>query len=199
MAWGNAPPPLTVPSPRRFSASSASSSGSSRSSSPVLSALDSSAALILVHEPEDNDTPFDFDTDDEDDDHSPHFDVRRVSIPPLPPTLVFLYLLVPYLKLGAMFLPHSELPLKYGLPSLLVFAGLSAFSRQVWYMLARYIRTADMEDVILDAFARGRGKERRRSILRTVIRAGTGSLRVLLSTIYLRGMLVSFNLSFLPS
>ena len=162
------------------------SSDSSRSSSPLLSALDSSATLILVHDPEDN-TPFEFDTDDEDDDHSPQLDVRRVSVHPLGPIPVFLYLLAPYLKLGAMFLPQTELPLKHALPPLLIFAGLSAFSRQLWYMLARYMRTLDFEDVMLDAFARGRGKERRRTILRSAFRAGTGCLRILLATVYLRG------------
>lgn len=189
MVWdtANAPPPLAMPSPRRLSTSSVSSSGSSRSSSPVLSGLDSSSALILVHDQEDDNSPFDFDSDDDDEDNSPQFDVRRASNPPLDPSLVFLYLLVPYLKLGAMFLPHTELPLKYSLPPLLVFAGLSAFSRQIWYMLARYLRTADLEDVILDSFARGRGKERRRSILRGIVRSGTGGLRVLLATVYLRG------------
>ncbi|RDB18097.1 hypothetical protein Hypma_000972 [Hypsizygus marmoreus] len=186
MAWGNAPPPLAMPSPRRLSNSSGSSSGSSRSSSPILSALDSSAALILVHDdPEDN-TPFDFDSDNEDDDHSPQFDVRRASVPPLGPSLVFLYLLSPYLKLGAMFLPHTELPLKCGIPSLLAFAILAAFARQIWYMLARYMRATDLEDIFLDAFARGRGKERRRSVLRNIVRGCTGGLRVLLATIYLR-------------
>jgi len=54
------------------------------------------------------------------------------------------------------------------------------------YMLARYMRTADLEDIILDSFARGRGKERRRNILRSVVRAGTGSLRILLAAVYLR-------------
>jgi hypothetical protein len=56
-------------------------------------------------------------------------------------------------------------------------------------MLARYMRAASMDDVIVDAFARGRGKEQRRNVLRNLIRIGTGSLRVLLATIYLRGKL----------
>jgi hypothetical protein len=189
MVWGNPPLPLAMPSPIRRSTSSASSSGSSRSSSPILSTLDSSAALILVHESEGSDTPFDFSTDDEneDEDHSPQFDIRRALIPPLGPVVVFLYLLAPYLKLGAMFLPHIALSVQYGIPPLLVFAVLAAFARQIMYMLARYMRTADLEDVILDAFARGRGKERRRSILRNMTRGGTGSLRILLAAVYLRG------------
>jgi hypothetical protein len=184
MAWANLPPPLAIPSHRPPSPDS---EGSSRGSSPVLTGLDSSSALILVHDSDDSNTPFDFTSDDEDDDdNSPRFEVRRASIPPLGPSVVFLYLLSPYLKLGAFFLPHTMLPLKHGLPSFLLFAGLSAFARHIWYKLARYMRTADLEDVILDAFARGRGKERPRSILRSTVRAGTGALRVLLATIYLR-------------
>lgn len=166
------------------------SSSSSGGSSPRLSAIDSSAALILVHdddlELEDNNTPFDI-SDEDDDAFDPQFEVRSASIPPLAPSVVFLYLLSPYLKLGAMFLPNTGLPLKYGIPPLVLFALLSTFSRQIWYMLARYLRKADMEDVILDAFARGRGKERVREAIRVVIRGGTGSLRILLAMIYLRG------------
>ncbi|KAF5382499.1 hypothetical protein D9615_003049 [Tricholomella constricta] len=185
MVWGNPPPPLTSSPPRRLSTSSVSSSDSS-CSSPRLSALDSSSALILVHDEDDEISPFHFDSDDDEDDHTSQFDVRTPSTPPLGPTLVLLYLLVPYLKLGAMFLPHTETPLKYGLPSLFAFAGLAAFARQILYMLSRYTRTAELEDVILDICAKGRGRERRRSILRSITRAGTGGLRVLLATVYLR-------------
>ncbi|KAG6902532.1 hypothetical protein C0995_015350 [Termitomyces sp. Mi166 len=185
MARGKPPSPL--PSPLRRTSTSSLSSSSSRVSSPGLTPLDSSAALILVHD-EDNETPFHLgsDDDDEDDDRILHFDVRRPSTPPLSPSLVLLYLLVPYLKLGAMFLPHTDTPLNYGLPSLFVFAILAAFARQLLYMLSRYTRSAELEDVILDLFARGRGKERRRSLLRNIVRAAIGGLRVLLATVYLR-------------
>ncbi|KAF8073907.1 hypothetical protein FPV67DRAFT_1576890 [Lyophyllum atratum] len=186
MVWGNVPLPLASPTSRRMSTSSVSSSGSSGRSSPRLTALDSSSALILVHDEDSENSPFNFETDDEEDDHAPQFDVRRASTPPLSPTVVLLYLIAPYLKLGAMYIPHTETSLKYGLPSLLVFAGLAAFARQLLYMLSRYTRTAELEDVILDICARGRGKERRRSILRNMVRAGTGGLRVLLATVYLR-------------
>ena len=53
-------------------------------------------------------------------------------------------------------------------------------------MLARYMRTADLEDVILNALARRRGREQYRRILRSTVRTGTGALRVLLATVYLR-------------
>ncbi|KAG6817001.1 hypothetical protein H0H87_000896 [Tephrocybe sp. NHM501043] len=188
MVWGNPPPPLVSTLPRRTSTSSVGSLDSSQASSPRLTPLDSSAALILVHD-EDQASPFHLDSDDDgddDDDRTPQFDVRRASTPPLSPSLVLLYLLVPYLKLGAMFLPHTETPLKYGLPALFGFAILAAFARQILYMLSRYTRSAELEDVILDIMARGRGKEQRRSILRNIVRAGTGGLRVLLATVYLR-------------
>ncbi|KAJ6462013.1 hypothetical protein C8R47DRAFT_101020 [Mycena vitilis] len=163
--------------------STASSSGES---SPILSNFNSSTALILVHDDEEPSSPFDFPDDDEDVPESPEFEIRRSFSPPMAPSLVFLYLLSPYLKLGALFLPNTQLPLKFGIPPLLIFAVLSAFSRQIWYMLARYMRKADLEDIILDAFARGRGKERQRAWLRAIVRGGTGTLRVLLAVIYLR-------------
>ncbi|KAJ7432752.1 hypothetical protein B0H11DRAFT_2123905 [Mycena galericulata] len=167
--------------PRRLSTGS-----SSGESSPILSNFNSSTSLILVHDDEEPSSPFDFPEDDEDSPESPDFEIRRHFSPAMAPSLVFLYLLSPYLKLGALFLPNTQLPLKYGIPALLVFAVLSAFSRQILYMLARYMRKADLEDIILDAFALGRGKERRRAWLRNIVRGGTGMLRVLLSVIYLR-------------
>lgn len=163
------------------------SSESSGRSSPVLSGLDSSSALILVHDEDDDSSPFDF-TDDEDDALDSPFDIGRPYVQPLGPSVVFLYLLSPCLKLGAMLLPNTNLPIKYGLPPLFLFAVLSAFVRQIWYMLARYLRKADLEDIFLDVFARGRGKERRREILRGLTRGSTGVLRILLAVIYLRGM-----------
>ncbi|KAJ7367175.1 hypothetical protein DFH08DRAFT_729664 [Mycena albidolilacea] len=163
--------------------STASSSGES---TPILANFNSSTSLILVHDDEEPSSPFDFPEDDEDVPESPDFEIRRPFSPPMAPSLVFLYLLSPYLKLGALFLPNTQLPLKYGIPPLLVFAVLSAFARQIWYMLARYMRKADLEDIILDAFARGRGKERQRGWLRAIVRGGTGTLRVLLAFIYLR-------------
>ncbi|KAJ6585239.1 hypothetical protein B0H19DRAFT_1250109 [Mycena capillaripes] len=168
--------------PRRLS--TASSSGET---TPILSNFNSSTSLILVHDDgEEPSSPFDFPDDDEDLPESPEFEIRRTFSPPMAPSLVFLYLLSPYLKLGALFLPNTQLPLKYGIPPLIIFAVLSAFSRQIWYMLARYMRKADLEDIILDAFARGRGRERQRSWLRAIVRGGTGMLRVLVAFIYLR-------------
>ncbi|KAJ7069753.1 hypothetical protein C8F01DRAFT_976514 [Mycena amicta] len=158
---------------------------SSGESSPILSNFNSSTSLILVHDPDEPSTTFDFPDDDPDAPDSPDFEIRRAWSPAMGPSLILLYLLSPYLKLGAMLLPNTELPLKYGLPSLVLFAALTAFATLLWYMLMRYMRQADLEDIVLDAFARGRGKERLRAWLRTLVRAGTGMVRVLLAAIYL--------------
>ncbi|KAF9480718.1 hypothetical protein BDN70DRAFT_893963 [Pholiota conissans] len=191
------PPALTM----TFSNSTSSSSGSSGTDDdePALSALDSSAALILVHEDDDGNHPFDFSDDEEDRDDdqdivSPLFEARKSAVfPPMSPTLVFLYLLAPYLKLGALELPNSELPLKYGLPALLLAALASAFARQIWYMLARYLRKADLTDILLDTLAKGRGKERQRAVIRVVVRTGTGTISTLLSVTYLRHSLYTLE------
>jgi hypothetical protein len=166
------------------------SSDDSNLSSPRLSTLDSSTALILVPDDEDS-IRFDFTSEDEDDtdpfrDASPIYKTSKI-IPPLSPSAIFLYLLSPYLKLGTMFLPDLDLPVKYAIPVLFFFAILSAFARQIWYLMARYLRKADIEDVILETFARGRAKERRREVLRLSIRCMTTAMRVMLATIYMRG------------
>ncbi|KDR83024.1 hypothetical protein GALMADRAFT_152014 [Galerina marginata CBS 339.88] len=190
------PPALSMSFPseghaRRQSTMSSGSSDSDDEAFSALSALDSSAALILVDDQDEPTSPFDFteDEDERDDDDlvSPMFEVRKsVVFPPLPSSLVFLFLLAPFLKLGALELPNSQLPLKYGLPALLLSALASAFARQIWYMLARYLRKADMTDILLDTFAKGRGKERQRAIIRILVRLATGSISVLLAVTYLR-------------
>ena len=88
-----------------------------------------------------DDTPSDFSNDEDqgDDLVSPIFEIQKASIPLLLPSIVFLYLLTPYLKLRALSIINTQLPLKYGLFSLLGFAALSALVRQLWYMLARYL------------------------------------------------------------
>jgi len=164
-------------------------------SSPNLAGLDSTSALILVNH-DDEEAPFDFtqehdDFDSQDDEFDSIPILTSPNTPFLSSTSVFLYLLSPYLKLGATLLPNVDLPLKFGLPALFVFAVLSAFARQIWYMLSRYMRKPELEDIVADAFGRGRGKEGRRRFLRSLVRAGTGALRVMLATIYLRGILAA--------
>ena len=194
--------------------------------SPPLSAYDSSAALILVHDDsdqEDDDSPFPFtdsdteeqrpdqrrlefpspDTEFDDDIPSPQFPLRQnsLTLPPLPPSLVFLHLLTPYLRLGALNLPYARLSLKYGLPALLLSAMAAAFVRQVWYLLARYLRKVSLTDVVTDTFARSHGgghgrreraKERRRVVIRVIVRTLVGVLGVLMAIVYLRRMFFFF-------
>ena len=174
---------------RRISSESATTDDEARDVSDV----DSSAALILLHDSEESNVPFDF-TDDEDSDRdessnlvSPVFDMRKTTVfPPLRPSLVFLYLLAPYLKLGALDLINSRLPLKYGLLALFTSALASVYARQTWYRLARYLRRADVTEIVLDTFARRRSKKRRRMVLRGSVRAGNGILSILVAVTYLR-------------
>lgn len=177
-----------MPSSRRSSTSSDQSFETGRSRPTN----DSSAALVLIHDSEDSECPFEF--SDEDEDYEPLDAQHRStsSVPALSPSTTFVYFLSPYLSLGALLLPGTVLPLKYGLGALILFALLSAFVRQIWYMLARYMRNLSMEEVIVDALARGRGKEKRRSVLRSLVRLGTGFLRVVLAAMYLRSKFYLF-------
>ncbi|KAI0699948.1 hypothetical protein C8T65DRAFT_658705 [Cerioporus squamosus] len=160
--------------------------------SPI-NGFDSSAALILVPDTEDSGTPngvsFDFSSEDDDTEDESDLQrerIRNSSIPPLSSISVFLYLLAPFTKLGALLTPSADLPLKVALPAFVLFAVLSAFTRQLWYMLARYVRRADLEEIVLETFAHGRGKETRRAVLRQLVRFFTGTLRVLVAALYLR-------------
>jgi hypothetical protein len=86
---------------------------------------------------------FDFSSDSEDDQiFDPAYDERRPVVSPLPPSAVFLYLLSPYLKFGAMLLPNETLAAGQIVAQLVFFGVLSVFSRHVLYLLARYLRKA---------------------------------------------------------
>ena len=179
--------------PRPSTDSDADSFVSGRSS--PLNGFDSSAALILVTDVEDSSAhsaSFAFSPDDGDEDLlEDQADLalerlRTSSIPPLASPSAFLYLLAPYLKLGALLAPATGLPARVAVPALLLFAALSAFTRQIWYMLARYVRRADFEEILLETFARGRGKEGRRMTLRRIVRLCVGVFRVAVAALYLR-------------
>jgi len=165
--------------------------------------------LILVHEEEDDDEDrdierpliMDFSSSDEDNDDldgslSPLHQINgKLSIPPLSPFTIFIYLLSPYLKLGALLLPYFQLPLRYGLSSLLISAILAVVTRHLLYLLARYLRKGDLEDVVASAFfstrkhgkRKERRKERRQEFLKFSVRLGTATLRILVAAVYLRG------------
>ncbi|KAI0822056.1 hypothetical protein BC628DRAFT_1392163 [Trametes gibbosa] len=186
-------------SPR--SSTSADSFASGRQS--PLNGFDSSAALILVPDVEDTtpaSTSFGFSSDDDDAEGESDHQLERLrtsAIPPLSSLTVFLYLLAPYLKLGALLVPEAGVPGKTGVLAVAVFAVLSAFTRQIWYMLARYVRRSDLEEIVLETFARGRGKERRRMALRQLVRFSVGALRISVAALYLR-FAVDCLLPFVP-
>ncbi|KAL1950431.1 hypothetical protein VTO73DRAFT_5555 [Trametes versicolor] len=195
-----------MPSPPGSPRSSTSADSFASGRQSPLGGFDSSAALILVSDAEDtpNNTSFGFSSDDDDaddldlDQSDLQLDrLRGSAVPPLSSVSVFLYLLAPYLKLGALLVPEAGVPGKTGALAVVVFAVLSAFTRQIWYMLARYVRRADLEEIVLETFARGRGKERRRSVLRQLVRFFVGALRVSTAALYLR-FSVDCLLPFIP-
>ncbi|KAJ8501988.1 hypothetical protein ONZ45_g11950 [Pleurotus djamor] len=153
-------------------------------SSLEISHLDSSTALILVHDDDDDDY-FGDNSPVEDNSDEPQFQVvAKPSVSPLSPSIVFLHLLSPLLKLGAMLIPSAAMPLKYALPGILVFALASAFSQHLCYLLSRHLRKHAMEDIVPQVFARGRGKEKHRNMLRRVTKLCVGATRLLLCIVY---------------
>ena len=186
--------------------------------SPTIHEYDSTSALILVPEHEDFDhdeSPEDpngffevFSSDDDiHDDELDHFDLDSpttrasyTTTPSLSSITIFLYLLSPLLKLGAFLcssLGYEEVPLRICIPALLFFASLCALTRQIWYMLARYVKRTEIEEILLQTFARrtGRGREgeRRRRLVRNIVRACTSMIRILVVAVYLRGMFSPFS------
>ncbi|KAI0338868.1 hypothetical protein BDW22DRAFT_1336914 [Trametopsis cervina] len=168
--------------------------------------VDPSAALILAPEPGDHDeldedaAAFEFLSSSDDDSQDEGLDgpLGRTtggpwsSVPPLSSLAVFLYLLSPLLKLGALLSSSvgDVQPLKITLPALFFFASVCALTRQIWYILARYVRKPDMEEILLQAIARGAGRgregERKRRWIKFVVQSGTGLVRLLLISLYLR-------------
>lgn len=152
----------------------------------------SSSALILVHDDSEDERQFDFDSDGEgegEDTEAAGTTSQPHASPPLSPTNVFLYMLSPSLKLGATLLPNTTLSLGSSIAALLFFALASAFCRQIWLLLGRHLgRKADLDEVVLDAFARARNKERLRAALRGTVRTTIIAFRVSLAAVYLRGM-----------
>lgn len=150
--------------------------------------------IVLVPDDEDDiDSPFYFsDGDEEEDEYEvAQLDWLASSATPLFTGLVYLYLVSPFLGLGAMFLPDGNLSPPLMVTAICVFIGLSTFARYVWYLLARYLRKIHLEDIVADAFAKGRTKERLRAKLRTAVRVGDWISKVLFAFIYLRGQCVT--------
>lgn len=76
------------------------------------------------------------------------------------------------------------------IPMLCVFAFLSAFARQILFLLARYVQKPSLEDIVLEALAQGRKKNKKEGLIRGVVRFGQGAVRILLSAVYFRGTFV---------
>ncbi|KAF9777542.1 hypothetical protein BJ322DRAFT_1015606 [Thelephora terrestris] len=155
--------------------------------------------IVLVPDDEDDiDTPFYFSDGDDEGEYDPaQLDWLASSATPLLTSRVYLYLVSPFLGLGAMFIPDGNVPRPRMVAAICVFLVLSTFARYIWYLLARYLRKIHLEDIVADAFAKGHTKERLRARLRTVVRVGDWISKVLLATIYLR-VSVSLVLPLMP-
>lgn len=152
--------------------------------------------IVLVPDDEDDiDTPFYFSDGDEEEDEydAAQLDWLASSATPLLTALVFLYLLSPFLGLGVMFIPDGNVSRPWMIAAVCVFILLSTFARYVWYLLSRYLRKIYLEDIIADAFAKGRRKENLRAKLRAAVRAGDWVSKVLLAAVYLRGLSPTIN------
>lgn len=145
----------------------------------------STSALILVHD-EEIDDAISVTYSDEDEDGEIHLIDTSPELV-LSPSIVFGYFLSPCLKLGAMLILSSQTPLKMSLPTLLIFSFLSVFARQIWFLLARYLRKSDVGDIVAEALAKGRNMEGRRSAIKSFTRSGSAVVRTLLCTVYLKG------------
>lgn len=185
------------------SLSSSSKSSRSRSHSPSPARDESheptlgthvNSTLILVHDEEDEDqendaSSFSF-SDEEDQDGLLASSSPALSSTPTPllsPSSAFVHFLAPCLKLGAVATLTSHLPLKFAIPALLIFSALAAFARQVWFLLARYVRKADLAEIAIEAFAKRKGQEKSKRAIRESSRWGTIATRWLLTVVYLRG------------
>jgi hypothetical protein len=69
---------------------------------------------------------------------------------------------------------------------LCIFAGLSTFTRYIWYMLSRYVHKLSMEDIIVYAFTRTPRRDGRGEVVKGLIKLGNGIFRTILVSIYLR-------------
>jgi len=159
--------------------------------SNVFPETDSHPNLIVLVPDDENDIDAPFylsDGDEEDAEYdAAQLDWLASSATPLSTILVYLYLVSPFLGLGAMFIPDGNMSHPWMIAAVCVFIVLSTFARYVWYLLARYLRKIHLEDIVADAFAKGRTKERLRVKLHAAVRVGDWVLKVLLATLFLRG------------
>ena len=165
--------------------------------SPVGLSEGAAATLVLLPDTEPQ-NPYDLDSDDDiDDERDPQLEIQRLTIPPLPPSIVFLYLLSPYLKLGALYIADGTASLWSGLVALVLATSLSAFCRHLWFMLGRYLRQVTLDDILIETFVRGRARGSKHSTSRSIISGVVVLFRILLAAIYLRGQQHCFYPSFI--
>lgn len=146
--------------------------------------------IVLVPDDEDDiDAPFYLSDGDEEEAEydAVQLDWLASSATPLSTILVYLYLISPFLGLGAMFIPDGKVSRAWMIAAVWIFIVLSTFARYVWYLLSRYLRKIYLEDIVADAFAKGRTKERLRAKLRAVVRVGDWISKALLAALFLRG------------
>ncbi|OAX42145.1 hypothetical protein K503DRAFT_863313 [Rhizopogon vinicolor AM-OR11-026] len=173
---------------RRSSLDSLENSPISSAASPYsLSGFDSSSALVLLPNQDDQDLSG-LSSDEDQEEHDPQLEIMKLQISPLPPYAIFLYLLAPYLRVGAILAADRTIPLRLGLFNLFLAAALSAFSRNIWFLLARYLRKSTAEDIFLEMIPKsiGRAKRKRREMIRRLLLCFTGLLRILIVSMYLR-------------
>ncbi|KAH0832090.1 hypothetical protein J3R83DRAFT_12999 [Lanmaoa asiatica] len=176
-------------SPPHSPRSSVDSPPSSPASVPGLSGTGSTSRLILLPNTDVRDPLEEYTTDDEDEneDNDPQPGINQLSISQLSPSVVFLYLLSPYLRLGAIYASDiGDASLTYGLAGLFVAASLSAFCRQIWFLLGRYSRKSSTEDILIHTFARRHPRVRKYGLARHTFTIINGSFRLLLAAMYLR-------------
>ncbi|KAG8214633.1 hypothetical protein J3R82DRAFT_9711 [Butyriboletus roseoflavus] len=156
---------------------------------PGLSGTDSTSRLILLPDTDIRDPLEEYTTDEEDEngDNHPQPGIDQLPIPPLSPSTVFLYLLSPYLRLGAIYASDiGGASLTYGLTGLIIAASLSAFCRQIWFLLGRYLRKSSTEDVLIHTFAPRQRRVHKYRLARYTLTTISGLFRLLLAAMYLR-------------
>ncbi|KAF8490670.1 hypothetical protein F5888DRAFT_1705359 [Russula emetica] len=83
-----------------------------------------------------------------------------------------------------MFIPTSNTPLSLSIPTLFICAAFATFTRELWYLLFRFLRKMDIKELVLDVFARRSDKTRTKSSPPR----HRFQLRVLLASVSLRGL-----------
>lgn len=180
--------------PQMSSALSPRSSVDSLPSSPILvpglSSTSSTSRLVLLPNTDVRDPHEEYTTDDEDEneDNDSQPGINQLPIPPLSPSVAFLYLLSPYLRLGAIYASDiGDTSLPYGLTGLIVAAFLSAFCRQIWFLLGRYLRKLSTEDIVIHTFAWRHRRVRKYGLARYTLTIISGLFKLSLAAMYLRG------------